>query len=224
VTRILLCGEGPEDVGQTNFWDGKSRSLIKTEGWLQVIARKILNVAVTFDSIPRNQLVLLPRDQTRHKPLPAGHGKKALISKVIALRERFDCVIFMADADSSKPNIWKRVRREILDGFDRIPGSVKSVACVPKSASESWLLADETAWIELGLGDARLLPTHPENIWGPRTDPTGNHPHAVFARVCRSAQRQDDRETRLEVAEKTRLLALSKKSDLSKASKGGHQV
>jgi hypothetical protein len=66
--------------------------------------------------------------------------------------------------------------------------------------SESWLLADQGAWVELGLKNTNILPRSPETIWGARHDPTGNHPHHLFARVCEAAGVADARSTRVLIA------------------------
>ena len=97
--------------------------------------------------------------------------------------ERFDLVIFMADTDSVDDRDWDQHHAWIADGFSRIPEGPPGVACLPKCASESWLLSDEAAWTQLGLGDPSELPDRPEVLSGARGDPEGNHPHRLFARV-----------------------------------------
>jgi len=213
--RILLCGEGPGDVGQTHVWDGARDDFVDNEGWLQPLVRKILGSRVSFESRQRRDLTLLPRDKRRHRPLPRGHGAKALMAKVIAANEGFDAVIFMADADEVDCENWHIKRQDILDGFERIALEVRSFACVPKATSESWLLADQNAWRQLGLKDASGFPANPEDSWGVRTDPNGNHPHQDFARACDKVGLADSRETRVLLAEKIDLTVLSEKCPVS---------
>jgi len=106
-----------------------------------------------------------------------------------------DLVIYMVDADSSDVRRWREIVAEIEAGFDKIDGDIACVACVPMSASESWLMADADAWNQvMGLSDG--LPTNPETIWGQRNDPQGNHPHQLFGRLCEAAGVRDDRDVR----------------------------
>ena len=85
------------------------------------------------------------------------------------------------------------------------------IACVPKSASESWLLCDSKAWAALGLSDLKALPTEPENIWGKRNEPKGNHPHQYFKRICKKANIPDNKYSRWTIAELSDIKILEKK-------------
>lgn len=123
----------------------------------------------------------------------------------------------MADADSNDPGDWREKYDEIRAGFERINNEVKAIACVPMSASESWLLSDANAWREMGLQDCGILPTEPEKIWGERRNPDGDHPHQFFARICRAAHVCDDRETRVNVASVSNSQILEEKCPISYA-------
>jgi hypothetical protein len=213
VARILLCGEGPHDIGQHD-WMPTERRHIHYDGWLQCIIRQVGFDDDELSTKRRNEIILLPRDQRRHRPLPPGHGAKALAAKLIAKIEGYDIVIFMVDADSNDPRSWKETRSQIIAGFAKIDG-VCAIACVPMSASESWLLADEDAWLGLGLLDTTLLPTSPESIWGRRNDSNGNHPHSFFARVCEHAGVSDSRETRAVIAENSSVRRIDEKCPVS---------
>jgi hypothetical protein len=187
--KVLLCGEGPHDVGHNGDW-----------GWLQMITKRLINRRLAFSKRSRAELVLLPKDEKKYKPFPPGHGRRALLAKRIAVNEGYDVVIFMADADTNKVREWREKHQQIIAGFKRIDNVLASIACLPMSASESWLLADHKAWKKLGLVEKADLPSHPEQIWGDKRDPNGNYPHRLFARVCAKAGVDDDRATRVEVA------------------------
>ncbi|OAD19613.1 hypothetical protein THIOM_004743 [Candidatus Thiomargarita nelsonii] len=112
-----------------------------------------------------------------------GHGEKAFSAMMVAKREGYDAVVFMVDADTKDLKQWKVKYEEILDGFSAVKGAPLGIACVPKSASESWLLCDSQAWAALGLSDLKALPIEPEMIWGKRNEPSANHPHQPLCRT-----------------------------------------
>lgn len=208
--RVLVCGEGKHDVGVPDEATGTARS----EGWLQIVLRKLLGKDTQFWAIRRAGLVLQRREQQKYRPLPKGHGAKALVLKLRAKQEGYDLVVFMADGDTNKRKIWEKRRKEILDGFGRLDG-VKNVPCVPMSASESWLLADDQAWTLAGLRDLALLPNNPEKIWGSRDDPDGDHPHHYFHRVCRASGVDDALTARTRIAELSEFQSLKRSCPIS---------
>lgn len=205
--KVLLCGEGIHDIGKKNFWSDTDRAYVSVDGWLQVLCRKILNIVggVEFDTRSRADILFLPRQQQPYRPLPPGHGAKALAARLIARREGFDALVFMVDADTNDTAAWREKKHEIEEGFRRCENGVAAIACVPMSASECWLLADSGAWVELGLSETRQLPRRPEGIWGARDDPDGNHPHRYFARICCEVGVDDSRTTRVQIAEHSQI-------------------
>jgi hypothetical protein len=215
VIRILLCGEGVTDVGQTQVWDDEKSDFADCDGWLQPVVRAIVDRRISFGSRRRRELILLPREQKKFQPLPPGHGAKALMAKFIATSEKFDAVIFMVDADGKNAKDWQRRRKEIIYGFELVQSEVRSIACVPKCTSESWLLSDSNAWRKVGLRDAACLPDRPEDSWGHRADSNGNHPHQSFARACANAGIDDSRDTRVALATATDLAILAQKCPIS---------
>ncbi|MBF0332098.1 MAG: hypothetical protein HQL40_00430 [Alphaproteobacteria bacterium] len=190
--RVLVVGEGPHDVGTKHP---------TAPGWLDTFLRRFGDVEI--ETIGRSAIVLSPAASRRSRPLPEGHGAKALAAKLKATIEGFDVVVFMADADSPEERRWRWHHARIWDGFSRITDGPKTVSCLPMAASESWLLADAEAWRAIGLEDGSCLPRRPEEIWGKRDDPDGGHPHRFFARVCDEADVPDDRETRVALAERS---------------------
>ncbi len=206
MTKVLVCGEGRHDVGESKRPSGKGQTMDE-EGWLQAFLRRLIPNETTFVVVKRQELVLQRRQQGQHQPLPQGHGRKALAAKIRATAGDYDLIVFMADADSNKPVVWNRIRSEILDGLTRLPGA-NGVPCVPMSASESWLLADKQAWQGVGLKDVTMLPGRPESIWGSRENHKGNHPHQMFRRVCAAARVPDSRDTRVQLAHSSNLETL----------------
>jgi hypothetical protein len=215
--KILLCGEGAHDIGEPYVWSTRDQKYVSVEGWMQAFCRKILGneIPIEFEVRKRKDILLIGRDASRHNPLPAGHGAKSLAARLAAEREGFAAIVFMVDADTKNAADWRQKRKEVVNGFGRAQNSVPAVACVPMSASESWLLADSCAWARIGLADPAMLPQRPEEIWGARNDPDGDHPHQFFRRVCRAISVADNRETRYQIALDSNLSALSNRCKLS---------
>ena len=158
--KVLVCGEGRHDVGESKRPYREDRTTDE-DGWLQAFLRRLIPGQTTFKVVPRRELVLQRRQQRQYQPLPQGHGKKALLCKIRAKAGGYDLVVFMADADSTKRRDWRRTHSDISDGFDRLPGP-NGIPCVPMSASENWLLADGQAWQGIGLTKLNLLPKKPK--------------------------------------------------------------
>ena len=198
--RIMLVGEGPHDIGEARSWDARKQSYVTLPGWLQPIVSAATGSVVSFEAMRRVSLQIQPRDPLR-SGLPPGHVAKAYLAKRRAVQENFDLLIFMADADSPNVADWRRIVAEIEDGFSRAEGATRCIACVPMSVSESWLLADPSAWEAVCGSTVECLPLKPESSWGHRNDPAGNHPKRFFARICDVAGVSDNRATRVSIAE-----------------------
>jgi hypothetical protein len=209
--RILVCGEGSHDVGKKE-WNPHLRSHEFLDGWLQCVIRSHFAQEIEFIACTRKELIRLPRRE--YKPLPRGHGAKALAARFMGEVNKCHFVVYMVDADSPDSARWSEIRVEILDGFSKFSDS-GGIACVPMSASESWLLADDVAWSEVGLDDVSILPRFPEKIWGIYNDPNGNRPHDFFSRVCVASGLPDNRETRVRIAQVTNLSKLRLKCPVS---------
>lgn len=198
--RVLVCGEGSHDVGVSDHWDARRGRYVSLDGWMQPLLRRAISDAPTFSVRKRADLQLLPRDPDQRR-LPRGHGAKAFLAKRAAVTGGFDVLIFMVDADSNRAAHWRRIVGEISAGFRALNADVCCVACVPMAASESWLLSDAEAWATVANYDGADLPQRPESIWGVRDNPSGDHPHQYFARICDAANMTDNRETRVHIAE-----------------------
>ena len=209
----MLCGEGPHDVGRIEQWSIKKQSQVVEEGWLQPLLKKYANdEGLEFEIVPRVRLMKLPGPQKA--PLPAGHGAKAFIAKFRAKSSNCDAVVFMLDADTSSDADWKNKLAEVQSGFDLVDGSTISIACVPKSTSESWLLSDEEAWNSLS-EQKTDLPRRPEELWGAPNSAESNHPKSAFVKACAQVGLPDSTETRRALMEAASIDTLKQKCPLS---------
>src|SRR6056297_3493984 len=154
--RVLLCAEGVSDFGAREF---NSRRLDHDdrEGWLQPLIRRTTAV-VDLQVIRCRRNELFSGALPKKRPKLHGHAENAFRAARKAARESFDAVVFMADADSPHPSVWRTRHAQILEGFTESRVPITCLACVPKSMAESWLLADGGAWHALGLPDRVPLP------------------------------------------------------------------
>ncbi|MBX9707602.1 MAG: hypothetical protein K2X61_06685 [Caulobacteraceae bacterium] len=169
---------------------------------MQELVDHVAGRSLDLEGKLRRDLALLPRESRRFKPLPTGHGAKALASALLAQSVGADVSIFMADSDSNDPARTAEVRAEIQAGFAAASDAgltVKGVACVAMSTSESWLLADANSWLKV-TGFQPDLPRHPELIWGARNDPAGDHPKQYFRRTTEASGVPDSLDTRNQLA------------------------
>ena len=213
--RVLVVGEGPGDVGVRDHWCARTRTRVTLPGWLSVLLEKLGPTDIEITAIMNRDIPLTDQQKRKNMPLPDGHGAKAMAAKFKAKFENYDVIVFMADPDTKEETDWNLHHTQIKNGFGRFIGGPAEVVCLPKSASESWLLADRDAWTAIGLDVASLLPQQPENIWGKRNDPMGNHPHRYFARICDTAGVSDDRATRVALAREMSAATLAKSCPLS---------
>ncbi|HTW72807.1 MAG TPA: hypothetical protein VME47_23225 [Acetobacteraceae bacterium] len=219
--RILIVGEGPHDIGYRDAWDHRLKIMIDLPGWLQILLEKLRlpTVPIEVMAARRSEILLTDRDRRRNKPLPPGHGERALACMFRAAAGNYDVVIFMADADTPDDAKWREHHKDIEEGFSRGPSGPLPVICLPKAASESWLLADLAAWKAVGLRDITILPNKPEYAWGKRNDPNSHHPKHDFERAAKMSQlRGDGRGQRVEVMEHAEPNAISQSCPVSFAS------
>lgn len=201
--KVCLCGEGVGDVGE-EAWNARRKENEQLEGWLQPLVRKLLGEETEFLAFQRHEILLLPRQRHRFRPLPRGHGERALAAQLRARQEECDAIIFMADADSPERRVWQGHVSDIETGFRASPDPLPGAPCVPMAASECWMMADGDAWKSLAGAVPKALPRRGlESLSGERDDPEGNHPHRLFKRVCDEAEVPDDRETRWQLARST---------------------
>lgn len=204
--RLLLCGEGVHDVGVSDSWDARLEEFVSLDGWLQPLIRNSIQSAPEFFVRKRHEIQVQDRGLSSRQRL-RGHGVKAFLAKRLAVTSNYDVLIYMADADSNNVQDWRRHVADIEAGFAALQaGAVNCIACVPMSASESWLMSDPSAWAIVADTNVEALPRRPETIWGERDDPEGDHPHRFFSRVCRTVGLEDNRDTRSRIAQAMSLI------------------
>jgi len=212
--KIMICAEGTHDMGE-KAWNDKTRSYSERNGWIQVLLDKAaprLRISEVM-RVRRRELVSIGKVK-----LPAGldgHGVKAFYAIRKAKREGCDAVIFMADADTKDKMEWAKKHQDIVDGFTAAETDKVGVPCVPKAASESWLLCDDSAWLRFDDKAKIKLPPKPEELSGERSDPKSNHPHQMFKRICDECGCSDSRETRCDVANDSSIAKIKEKCPLS---------
>lgn len=207
MARILIFGEGPNDVGRRE-WSTRARDHETTDGWLQPLVRRLRGSAGGQEGARLRELISLPH-KGGPRPLK-GLALKAQIAKFRAASDGCIAVVVAIDADSVDPREHARKVNEIEMGFDSFPADVIGVACVPMGTSEAWLLADGASWTDLGATNFADFPRRPEETWGRSHDPTSNHPKCLFARVCEANDIVDDTNTRASLAEACELAVLTR--------------
>jgi hypothetical protein len=211
MTRILIVGEGPHDIGRRE-WSPRAGGYETTEGWLQSMVRRLRRSAGSEEGIRLRDLVKLPG---KGREEPAGLAFKAKLAKFKAMSDGFDAVVLATDADSVDRAVHARKVRDIEAGFEAVPGAVFGVACVPMGTSEAWLLADANAWTNVAVTNRSGLPRRPEEIWGRPHDPASDHPKCVFARICEASGAADNTTTRASLAEACALEELERSCPIS---------
>lgn len=204
--KILLCGEGPQDMGANPINDPRTGQISNLEGWMQPLIRKLADddAILDFIRLPRQRLMSMTGGKAPRLDLP-GHAQAAYNAMRQAVLEDCSIVVFMVDNDH--PNgrdrtKWRTICEQVWTGYKKAGQPVCGVACIPISASEAWLLADAEAWKQVGHPDCSQLPgNRAECIWGIKGDPDGNRPHEYFARMCRLANLNDNAPDRNLLAE-----------------------
>jgi len=133
----------------------------------------------------------------------------AMASKKIKCK----CIAYHQDADHDYKVVYERIKN-CLSKYD---GILDCLAIVPKEMIESWLLADEKAYI-LVFGkapDKPRLPKKAEMIWGEKNDPGSNYPKHVMKRVLEQYNRSPSRDLYAEIAENCSIDTMSSRCPIS---------
>jgi hypothetical protein len=224
--KVLLCGEGPTDYGTKEYTTGKWQ-----EGPVQPIVRKTAEKPILFEHVEKVEVKKL-RIQRGPK---GGQAVKSYKLCVIAGKRKISKIICYVDADktsgkkSSKEaaarEAFQKVYNQVQEGFERFNENFSSdkneicgIPMVPLRMIESWLLADEEAFVKcFGNAPSRpRLPAKPELIWGKKVDPQSNHPKNIMARILKQFHGKEvNRETFREIADRINIDTLRKRCPIS---------
>ncbi|WP_281888418.1 DUF4276 family protein [Paenibacillus sp. YYML68] len=188
--KIAILGEGKTDYGYYDYdrW---------IEGPVQLIIRRLLcDFNIEFVPITKNDLKTIAAFQGRYKkPKFPGHGMNVnrLCTFLAVNRKDVDLIIYYTDTD--KETGVSASEREAKSRFDNIYADIVTafksqtvylgIPLVPIRMIESWLLGDESAFIQAygSLPVSPGLPKQPEFVWGDESNPNSNHPKALLKRV-----------------------------------------
>lgn len=111
-----------------------------------------------------------------------GHSVKAERLCRYAILHSYKVAICYVDCDN---NNFETIYQDITFGFSFYTNQVIGIPMIPKAMIESWLLADEKAFIKVfGKKPSHPpLPKKPESLWGKKSDPESNYPKNVLKRI-----------------------------------------
>ena len=170
--KVIVCGEGPTDVGKMDC---------DTSKWIPGPAIAYIKNASTkklqIDGIQKNKLPRIQKAKCKK-----GHSVKAERLCRYAILKSYKVAICYVDCDN---NDFEAIYSDISCGFSFYSNQVIGIPMIPKAMIESWLLADEKAFIKVfGKKPSKPpLPKKPESLWGKKEDPNSNYPKNVLKRV-----------------------------------------
>jgi len=179
--KVIVCGEGPTDVGKkdynTSVWiDGPAVAYIKNA------STKKLQI----DGIGKNELPKIQKVKCKK-----GHSVKAERLGRYAILHSYKVAICYVDCDN---NDFEIIYQDISFGFSFYSHKVIGIPMIPKAMIESWLVADENAYLKVfGKKPSKpSLPNKPENLWGKKSDPESNYPKNVLKRIVSQFNREPE--------------------------------
>ena len=167
--KVIVCGEGPTDVGKMDC---------DTSKWIPGPAIAYIKNASTkklqIDGIQKNKLPRIQKAKCKK-----GHSVKAERLCRYAILKSYKVAICYVDCDN---NDFEAIYSDISCGFSFYSNQVIGIPMIPKAMIESWLLADEKAFIKVfGKKPSKPpLPKKPESLWGKKEDPNSNYPKKVL--------------------------------------------
>lgn len=216
---VLILGEGSTDVGVVDIygqWD---------KGCIINLLEKI-NPAINLEFIPppnKRDISTIKTVRKKGDPRLEGHGK--IIQKLILLARKnrivFDLVVYYGDTDkeSGTSNTVLQARRASQQAYEQAYEAfsyfdVDGIPIIPLRMLESWLLADERAFLR-AFGIQASIPNNPELAWGDKNDPGSNHPKKLLERILNSGGIQSDRESFCELVDHIQIHNLESKCQIS---------
>ncbi|MBO4852393.1 MAG: DUF4276 family protein [Schwartzia sp.] len=235
--KLLLQGEGPTDCGTVNYQTGTIE-----EGPVQIFIRKILGETdVTMNLFPRSEMELSSPKHRRIRLQPhnrnlKGHGIRAYLLSIEAMRQKCDGGMLYVDADkesgvdarkeSACQKRYDEIKTDILRGFQA--KELRGVAAIPMKMIESWMIGDEKALPKAfgGIrqskhkkdnqkGAVESCPAKPELDWGDKANPSSNYPKNRLSRILSAYNREACREVFCEIAKNADITTLRKTCPIS---------
>ena len=122
-------------------------------------------------------------------------------------------VAYHQDADGDDAVVYK----SIAERFSEHAGALSCLTIVPKEMIESWLLADEQAYVTVfgSVPEHPALPNKPEKMWGEKDNPVSNYPKHVMSRVLGQYNKTPNREIYTKIAESCNIDALKTRCPVS---------
>jgi hypothetical protein len=116
-------------------------------------------------------------------------------------------IAYHQDADGNYNAVYNSIKNKFLDCVD----TYSCLAIVPKEMTESWLLADEQAYIATFGSKPEYLPKEPEEIWGKKDDPDSNYPKHVMERILGQYNKTPNRDIYEYIAEQSNIDTLKER-------------
>lgn len=116
---------------------------------------------------------------------------------MVAQKTKYLHIAYHQDADGNDTNVYGSIENKFSNYSDKF----SCLAIVPKETIESWLLADEHAYIAIFGSKPTHLPKKPEDVWGEKKDPASNYPKHVIKRVLMQYHKTPNRDVYAEIAE-----------------------
>ena len=201
MTTVFVCCEGSTDAGVLKTFIERCVSVsaeCKTHSEMKHIRVRNLKSAV------------------KGKNRDDGVGRKAYMRRLahLANEQNSNHLAYHQDADRKYNRVYKDVNRDLdkhrNDGF-------RCLAIVPKEMTESWLLADEQAFVAIfGRKPERpTLPKTPETLWGKKENSKSQYPKHVMKRVLEQYHKEPNRDVYAEIAANCDIDTLRRRCNVS---------
>ncbi|GHT86962.1 hypothetical protein FACS1894137_13310 [Spirochaetia bacterium] len=205
--RILLCCEGTADQGGKTYADGE---YINADGVMQVFMRRVSGSNDLAFAVKTRQDLKSIRITKKYL---CKEGITSLRLALLVKQEKCTHLAYHRDEDKKDFN---EMYTQVHNYFTDVKKSgIACLAIVPMRMTESWLLADETAFEKLfsGKPNSPVLPKNPEKTWGESNDDT--RPKKYLKNVLAQYHEQPSSELYVQIAEEINIDVLRRKCPIS---------
>lgn len=184
--KVMICGEGPSDVGKTDY---------ESQKWIPGPAVAFVEKAFAHDTtiiaISRQDLLHNHKHRLGRIRSKKGHAVKAERLAKLARRQNCNIAICYIDCDR---NEFDSLYNDVVLGFDRSETKIVGIPMLPKPMIEAWLMGDKNAYLQvLGkIPSKPSLPRKPEELRGDKSNPSSNYAKNVLSRVISQFSIKDD--------------------------------